>query len=88
MLVMALPRRLGRGAMSMLSHAGDGTAEATWPWRDVDIESYWRRRCRVMLARVQPRRHGHGAMSMSSHAGDGVAEATWSWCDVDAESYW
>jgi hypothetical protein len=29
MLAMALPRRLGRGAMLMLSHAGDGTTELT-----------------------------------------------------------
>jgi hypothetical protein len=25
--------------MSLLSHAGDVAAEATWPWRDVDAES-------------------------------------------------
>jgi hypothetical protein len=36
---MLLPRRLGHGAMSLLSHAGDVAAEATWPWRDVDAES-------------------------------------------------
>jgi hypothetical protein len=35
---MLLPRRLGRGAMSLQSHAGDVAAEATRPWRDVDAE--------------------------------------------------
>jgi hypothetical protein len=32
------------------SHADDGIAESTWPWRDVDVESCWQRRCQVMLA--------------------------------------
>jgi hypothetical protein len=45
MLPMALLGRLGCGA----SHAGDGAAELTWPQSDVDIESYWRQHCRVML---------------------------------------
>jgi hypothetical protein len=31
--------------MSLLSHAGDGATEVTWPWRDVDVESCWQRRC-------------------------------------------
>jgi hypothetical protein len=26
-------------ATMLLSHAGDGAAEATWLWRDVDVES-------------------------------------------------
>jgi hypothetical protein len=28
-------------ATMLLSHDGDGTAEASWPRRDVDIESCW-----------------------------------------------
>jgi hypothetical protein len=28
-------------ATMLLSHAGDGTAEATWPWHDVEAESCW-----------------------------------------------
>jgi hypothetical protein len=62
---MALSRRLGRGAMSLPSHASDGTTEVTWPWRDVGAESCWRWfcrvdlvvarcRCRVMLATLLP----------------------------------
>jgi hypothetical protein len=43
-LVMALP-----------SYAGDGVAEVTWPWHDVDAEPCWRRRCQVMLAMVLQR---------------------------------
>jgi hypothetical protein len=39
MLAIALPRRLGRNVMSMLSHAADGAAKVTWPWRDVTAES-------------------------------------------------
>jgi hypothetical protein len=31
-------------------HAGDGAAGVTWLWCDVDIESYWRWCCRVMLS--------------------------------------
>jgi hypothetical protein len=27
---------------ALLSHAGDGTVEATWPRRNVDAESCWR----------------------------------------------
>jgi hypothetical protein len=29
--VMVLSRRLGHGAMSHLSYAGDGAAKVTWP---------------------------------------------------------
>jgi hypothetical protein len=36
---MALPRRLGRGAMLMSYHAGDGAAEVTQRWCDVEDES-------------------------------------------------
>jgi hypothetical protein len=36
---MSLSRRLGHGAMSMLSHAGDVAVETTWPWCDVAAES-------------------------------------------------
>jgi hypothetical protein len=39
MLAMALSRQLGRDAMSVLSHVGDGAAEATWSWRDVVVKS-------------------------------------------------
>jgi hypothetical protein len=28
-------------AIVLLSRAGDGAVEATWPCRDVDVESYW-----------------------------------------------
>jgi hypothetical protein len=38
MLTMLLPWRLGRGAMWLSSHAGDGAAEATWSRRDVDAD--------------------------------------------------
>jgi hypothetical protein len=31
------------------SHAGDGGVEATWPLRDVDVESCRRWCCRVMM---------------------------------------
>jgi hypothetical protein len=33
----------------MSSHAGDGATGVTWPRRDVDAESCWRRCCQVML---------------------------------------
>jgi hypothetical protein len=39
-----LPRHLGRGAKSILSHADDGAADGaakvTRPWRDVDADDY------------------------------------------------
>jgi hypothetical protein len=38
-LGMALPRRLGCGAMWLSSHASDGATEATWSQRDVNTES-------------------------------------------------
>jgi hypothetical protein len=34
------------------SHAGDDAVKATWPWRDVDVESCWRWCYQVMLAMV------------------------------------
>jgi hypothetical protein len=37
-------------ATVLLSHAGDGVVETTWPRCDVGLESYWRQCCRVMLA--------------------------------------
>jgi hypothetical protein len=40
MLAMMLPRRLGRDAMSVPSHASDGPDEATWPWRDVAADNH------------------------------------------------
>jgi hypothetical protein len=54
------------------SHASNGAAEATWPQRDVDVKSCWRRCCRVKLVTVLP-----------SHAGDDAAEATCLRRDVD-----
>jgi hypothetical protein len=40
MQAMALPRRLGRDVMLMLSHAGDGVDKATWPLRDVGADDH------------------------------------------------
>jgi hypothetical protein len=40
MLAMALSRRLGHGAMSVPSHAGDHSAEATWLWRNVGADDH------------------------------------------------
>jgi hypothetical protein len=40
MLAMTLSRQLGHGAMSVLSYAGDGTAEATWLWCDVAADDH------------------------------------------------
>jgi hypothetical protein len=28
-------------AIMLLIHAGDGAVEVTWPWCNVDVESYW-----------------------------------------------
>jgi hypothetical protein len=36
----------------MLSYAGDGAIEVTWPQHDVDVESCWRQCCHVMLVIV------------------------------------
>jgi hypothetical protein len=46
----------------LLSHVDDGAVEATWPWRDVDVESCRRQCGRVMLAMALPRQLGHSAM--------------------------
>jgi hypothetical protein len=46
----------------LLSHASDGATWVTWPWRDVDAESYWRQCCRVMPVAALPGRLGHGIM--------------------------
>jgi hypothetical protein len=40
MLAMALLRQLGRGAMSVSSHAGDRAAKVTWSWRDVGANDH------------------------------------------------
>jgi hypothetical protein len=64
MLVMVLP-----------SHAGYGATGATWPRRDVDIESYSRWCCRVMLAMALPGRFGRGVMWMPSKASNGVVKS-------------
>jgi hypothetical protein len=61
--------------MVLSSHAGNGAAGATWPRRDVNVESCWRWRCRVMLVMALPGRLGYDAMSMLSHAGDGATES-------------
>jgi hypothetical protein len=37
---MMLPRQLGRGAMSVPSHAGDRATEATWSRRDVGADDH------------------------------------------------
>jgi hypothetical protein len=73
MRAMALPRQLGHDTISVPSHASDDAVEATWPHRDVSIESCWRWcrlgnmatawcLCRVMLAMTLPRWLGRGAV--------------------------
>jgi hypothetical protein len=64
--------------MSLPHHTGDGTAEMTWPWRDVYA---------VTLAMVLPWQLGHGAMSVPSHARNHAAEVTWSWRDVSVDDH-
>jgi hypothetical protein len=49
-------------AMVLSSHARDGTTKVTWPRRDVDAESCWRWRYRVMLAVVLPGQLGRDSM--------------------------
>jgi hypothetical protein len=44
------------------SHAGDGTAEATWSQCEVDVESCRRRCCQVMMVTALPKQLGRGAM--------------------------
>jgi hypothetical protein len=76
------------------SHAGDGAIGATWPRRDVDVETCWRQCCRVMLAMVLPgdmatvpcRCRVMLATMLLRHAGEGTAGATWPRGDIDAES--
>jgi hypothetical protein len=68
---------IGRGAMSLLSHACDGAAEETWPWRDVAVESCWRWHCRGSAS--------HGVMSRPSYADNGAT--MWPWCDVVADDH-
>jgi hypothetical protein len=74
---MTLPGWLVRGAMYIMSHAGDNANESCWRWRCLGDMAVERCRCRVMLATLLP-----------SHTGDDAAEATWSRCDIDTESYW
>jgi hypothetical protein len=50
MLAMTLPRQLGRGAMSLLNHGGDGAIESCWWWC-----------CRVVLVMVLMSHAGDGA---------------------------
>jgi hypothetical protein len=54
MLVMVLSRRLGRGMVSLLSHAGDGTIETTLVMAQCH--------CRVMPVMALPRQLGRGVM--------------------------
>jgi hypothetical protein len=49
-------------ATMLLSHAGDGAAETTWPRRDIDTESCWQQCCRLTLVMVLPGRLGRGMM--------------------------
>jgi hypothetical protein len=37
---MSLPRRLDHGMISLSSHASDGTAEATWLWRNIGADDH------------------------------------------------
>jgi hypothetical protein len=37
---MTLSRRLGRDAMLVSSHDGDGAIKATWPWHDVAADDH------------------------------------------------
>jgi hypothetical protein len=37
---MALPRRLGHGALSVLSHTGNHATEVTWSRRDVSADDH------------------------------------------------
>jgi hypothetical protein len=71
MLATTLSRRLGHDTMYMLSHAGDniteshagdGAARATWPWRYVHTESWWHQCCQVMLATTLSGQLGRGVM--------------------------
>jgi hypothetical protein len=66
MLATVLSWQLGRGAMWMRSHAGDGSTESCWWWCCRGILATARYRYRVILTMVQ-----------SSHAGDGAAESCW-----------
>jgi hypothetical protein len=68
------------------SHTGDDVAGATWPRRDVDAESCWRRRCWGNLAVARCRCRVMLVIMLSSHAGNSAAGATWLQRDVDAES--
>jgi hypothetical protein len=46
------------------SHAGDGAAEVTWPWRDVGAKSSWQQCCRVKLVLAVVRSHSPRAQSI------------------------
>jgi hypothetical protein len=62
-LVAVLCRcRVILATLLLLSHASVVAAKASWPCRDIDIESYWRLCCWVMLAMVLPRWLACGAM--------------------------
>jgi hypothetical protein len=75
-------------ATVLLSHAGDGAAEVTWPRRDVDVESCWRRHCRGDLAVMRCRCRVMLTMVLPSHIDYGAVEAIWLRHDVDAEPCW
>jgi hypothetical protein len=63
---MVLRGDVDHDVISIPSHAGDGAAEGTCPWRDVDVELCWRWCYRGDV--------DYSAMSMLSH-GDGAAES-------------
>jgi hypothetical protein len=58
----------------LLSHAVDDATEATWPRRDVDVESCWRQWCQVVLATMLP-----------SHAEDDAATQCCTGCGKVAQ---
>jgi hypothetical protein len=70
----------------LLSHAGDGAAEATGPQRDGDAESCWRQHCRGDLAMGRCRCRVMIAMVLLSYASDGATVMTWLQRNVDDKS--
>jgi hypothetical protein len=60
---------LSHAATMMSSHAGDGASRSTWPRRDVEAESCWRRCCRGDLATVRYRCQVMPAMALPRQLG-------------------
>jgi hypothetical protein len=52
-------------------NAGDGTVEATWPWRDIDVDSCWRQCFQVA---------SDGATEVTWPRCDVGAESCWQQC--------